>query len=174
LVPTDPLSLSQPHPGAAVVFVDELDRGGFQSQPYFDPRLVSAAASKRFTVGIDTSAAAAGCSCDHAKSERAGGATGELEMAQEELKLVNNVRRQFIGGSAPRITVGTDEAALLRLWREKRAQVGPEDLSSTLVVQLGLATEDLNRRWYEANTGQALQTFSGGSGTRQPDGWAPP
>ena len=24
------------------------------------------------------------------------------------------------------------------------------------MVQLGLATEDLNRRWYEANTGQVL------------------
>ena len=25
-----------------------------------------------------------------------------------------------------------------------------------LVVQLGVATEDLNRRWYEANTGQVI------------------
>jgi predicted phage-related endonuclease len=29
-------------------------------------------------------------------------------------------------------------------------------LSGNLVVQLGLATEDLNRRWYESNTGQVL------------------
>jgi predicted phage-related endonuclease len=29
-------------------------------------------------------------------------------------------------------------------------------LSGNLVVQLGLATEELNRRWYESNTGQAL------------------
>src|SRR5262249_37477547 len=49
-----------------------------------------------------------------------------------------------------------DEAALLRLWREKRGEVEPEDLSGNLIVQLGLATEDLNRRWYEANTGQIL------------------
>jgi hypothetical protein len=34
--------------------------------------------------------------------------------------------------------------------------VEPEDLCGNLLVQLGLATEDLNRRWYEANTGQAL------------------
>jgi predicted phage-related endonuclease len=34
--------------------------------------------------------------------------------------------------------------------------VEPEDLSANLVVQLGLATEDLNRRWYEANSGQVL------------------
>jgi predicted phage-related endonuclease len=52
--------------------------------------------------------------------------------------------------------MGDDEAALLRLWREKRGEVEPEDLSGNLIVQLGLATEDLNRRWYEANTGQAI------------------
>ncbi len=51
--------------------------------------------------------------------------------------------------------MGNDEAALLRLWREKRGEVEPEDLSSNL-VQLGVATEDLNRRLYKANTGQVL------------------
>jgi predicted phage-related endonuclease len=65
-------------------------------------------------------------------------------------------RRYFIGGSDARIVMGNDEAALLRLWREKRGEVEPEDLSGNLVVQLGLATEDLNRRWYEANTGQVV------------------
>ena len=65
-------------------------------------------------------------------------------------------RRFFIGGSDARIIMGDDEAALIRLWREKRGEVAPEDLSGNLVVQLGLATEDLNRRWYEANTGQAV------------------
>ena len=52
--------------------------------------------------------------------------------------------------------MGDDEAALLRLWREKRGEVEPEDLSGNLIVQLGLATEELNRRWYEANTGQVI------------------
>jgi hypothetical protein len=52
--------------------------------------------------------------------------------------------------------MGDDEAALLGLWREKRGEVEPEDLSGNLIVQLGLATEDLNRRWYEANTGQGI------------------
>ena len=66
------------------------------------------------------------------------------------------VRRYFIGGSDARIIMGNDEAALLRLWREKRGDVEPEDLSCNLVVQLGLATEELNRRWYQANTGQVL------------------
>ena len=65
-------------------------------------------------------------------------------------------RRYFIGGSDARIIMGDDEAALIRLWREKRGEVEPEDLSGNLVVQLGLATEDLNRRWYEANTGQVV------------------
>jgi predicted phage-related endonuclease len=66
-------------------------------------------------------------------------------------------RRRFLGGSDARIIMGKDEAALLRLWREKRGEVEPEDLSGNLVVQLGVATEDLNRRWYEANTGQLIK-----------------
>ena len=45
---------------------------------------------------------------------------------------------------------------LIRLWREKRGEVEPGDLSTNLVVQLGVATEELNRRWYQANTGQVL------------------
>ena len=65
-------------------------------------------------------------------------------------------RRYFIGGSDARIIMGDDEAALLRLWREKRGEVEPEDLSGNLIVQLGVVTEDLNRRWYEANTGQVI------------------
>jgi predicted phage-related endonuclease len=52
--------------------------------------------------------------------------------------------------------MGTDEAALIRLWREKRGEVKPEDLSGNLIVQLGLVTENLNRHWYEANTGQVI------------------
>jgi predicted phage-related endonuclease len=64
--------------------------------------------------------------------------------------------RYFIGGSDARIIMGTDEPALVRLWQEKRGEVEPQDLSSNLIVQLGLVTEDLNRRWYEANTGQVI------------------
>ena len=65
-------------------------------------------------------------------------------------------RRSFIGGSDARIIMGNDEAALLRLWWEKRGEVEPEDLSDNLIVQLGLATEKLNRRWYQANTGRVI------------------
>ena len=69
---------------------------------------------------------------------------------------VSSQRRYFVGGSDARIIMGEDEAALLRLWREKRGEIEPEDLSENLIVQLGLATEELNRRWYQANTGQLL------------------
>src|SRR5262249_5263607 len=65
-------------------------------------------------------------------------------------------RRYFIGGSDARIIMSDDEAALLRLWREKRGELEPEDLSGNLVVQLGVVTEPLNRHWYQANTGQIL------------------
>jgi predicted phage-related endonuclease len=72
--------------------------------------------------------------------------------------MTNHVsRRSFIGGSDARIIMGDDEAALLRLWREKRGEAEPEDLSGNLIVQLGQATEDLNRLWYERNTGQAIK-----------------
>src|ERR1700741_19140 len=66
-------------------------------------------------------------------------------------------RRSFIGGSDARIIMGSDEAALLRLWREKRGEAEPEDLSGNLIVQLGLVTEALNRHWYERNTGQTVE-----------------
>jgi len=65
-------------------------------------------------------------------------------------------RRAFIGGSDARIIMGQDEAELVRLWREKRGEAAPRDLSDDLIVQLGRATEDLNRRWYERCTAQTI------------------
>jgi predicted phage-related endonuclease len=65
-------------------------------------------------------------------------------------------RRSFIGGSDARVIMGNDETALLRLWHEKRGEVEPEDLSGNLIVQLGVATEELNRLWYERNTGRHI------------------
>jgi predicted phage-related endonuclease len=65
-------------------------------------------------------------------------------------------RRSFVGGSDARIIMGKDEAALCRLWREKRGEVEPDDLSGNLIVQLGAATEELNRTWYERNTGRRV------------------
>jgi predicted phage-related endonuclease len=53
--------------------------------------------------------------------------------------------------------MGADEAALLRLWQEKRGEAEPPDYSDNLVVQLGVAIEPLNRRWFERTTGQAIK-----------------
>src|ERR1700747_3147505 len=66
-------------------------------------------------------------------------------------------RREFIGGSDARIIMGDDEAALLRLWRGKRGEAEPQDLSPNLIVQLGSETEQRTRTWYERNTGQAVK-----------------
>jgi predicted phage-related endonuclease len=70
-------------------------------------------------------------------------------------QLVN--RNNFIGGSDARLIMGDDEASLIRLWREKRGEVEPEDLSNNLAVQLGTVTEELNRRWFERNTGHSVK-----------------
>src|SRR5262249_13601251 len=81
---------------------------------------------------------------------------GALRMAHSRYSWTLG-RRTFIGGSDARVIMGDDEAALIRLWREKRGEAEPEDLSGNLVVQLGAATtEELNRSWYERNTGQRV------------------
>jgi predicted phage-related endonuclease len=69
----------------------------------------------------------------------------------------NENRRSFIGGSDARIIMGNDETALVQLWREKRGEVEPQDLSGNLIVQLGVVTEALNRIWYERNSGQVIK-----------------
>jgi putative phage-type endonuclease len=79
-------------------------------------------------------------------------------MASSNVRLADSTnRRSFIGGSDARVIMGQDEKALIRLWQEKRGEVEPEDLSTNLIVQLGLVTEDLNRQWYERNTGNAIK-----------------
>jgi predicted phage-related endonuclease len=65
-------------------------------------------------------------------------------------------RRSFVGGSDAQIIMGRDETALLQLWREKRGEAEPEDLSDNLIVQLGLVTKPLNRQWFERNTGHVI------------------
>jgi predicted phage-related endonuclease len=80
----------------------------------------------------------------------------EHSILPSNVSAIRSDRRAFIGGSDARIIMGDDEAALLRLWREKRGEAEPEDLSGNLIVQLGSVTEELNRRWYERNTGQLV------------------
>src|SRR6202011_2107250 len=65
-------------------------------------------------------------------------------------------RTNFIGGADARGIMGNDEKAVAQLWREKRGGGGAPDLSGVLIVQLGLVTEDLNRRWYELNSGHQI------------------
>src|SRR5262245_49828594 len=79
-----------------------------------------------------------------------------MESRMQQLGERSLYRRGFIGGSDARIVMGNDEAKLIRLWREKRGDVAPEDLSGNLIVQLGKATENLNRTWYERNTGRTV------------------
>jgi len=79
-------------------------------------------------------------------------------MPEVRSKFLQNIdRRAFIGGSHARIIMGNDEAALARLWREKRGEAEAENLSDNLVVQLGRATEELNRFWFERNTGRQIR-----------------
>jgi predicted phage-related endonuclease len=74
----------------------------------------------------------------------------------EAMRSTKLARRLFIGGSDARIIMSGDETALIRLWHEKRAEAKPEDLSGNLVVQLGVATEALNRAWFERHTERAV------------------
>jgi hypothetical protein len=61
-------------------------------------------------------------------------------------------RRSFIGGSDACIIMGNDDEALVHLWREKRGGIGPDDFSG----YLGVAAEELNRIWYEHDTGRRI------------------
>ena len=58
-------------------------------------------------------------------------ALGDLRGSEMAAKNALN-RRFFIGGSDARIIMSPDEAALIRLWKEKRGEVEPEDLSGNL------------------------------------------
>jgi predicted phage-related endonuclease len=79
-------------------------------------------------------------------------------MNPHNFRLADSIgRRSFIGGSDAQVIMGGDEGALIRLWREKRGEAEPEDLSGNLIVQLGVATEELNRLWYERNTGRSVR-----------------
>jgi predicted phage-related endonuclease len=44
-----------------------------------------------------------------------------------------DARRTFIGGSDARVIMGDDEAALVRLWREKRGEADQRSCPATLL-----------------------------------------
>jgi hypothetical protein len=75
-------------------------------------------------------------------------------------------RRAFIGGSDARVIMGDDEAALLRLWREKRGEAEAEDLSGNLIVQLGVVTNPCRPRLPRDSL--ACVRTAGGSSTTNP------
>ncbi|TKT72923.1 endonuclease [Afipia massiliensis] len=78
-----------------------------------------------------------------------------MSISQKKQSHIIN-RRHFIGGSDARVIMGKDEKALLRLWKEKRGESDRPNLSGELIVQLGLVTEDLNRRWFERQSGHRI------------------
>lgn len=65
-------------------------------------------------------------------------------------------RRKFIGGSDARIIASGDQEAILRLWKEKRGEAEPEDLSDVLPVMMGSFTEPFNIHWFEKQTGKKV------------------
>lgn len=62
-------------------------------------------------------------------------------------------RKDFIGGSDANTIMGGKDDRLIALWRQKRGEQEPDDLSDVLAVQMGSFTEPLNVAWYEKQTG---------------------
>ena len=62
-------------------------------------------------------------------------------------------RRNSIGGSDANIIMSGNPERLIQLWREKRGEAEPEDLSNNLAVVMGSFTEPLNCAWFEKQTG---------------------
>jgi putative phage-type endonuclease len=65
-------------------------------------------------------------------------------------------RRLGIGGSDATTIMGGDEEKILRLWREKRGEIEPENLDDVLPVQMGVWTEPFNAAWFERVTGKRV------------------
>jgi predicted phage-related endonuclease len=82
---------------------------------------------------------------------------GQVEPQHQIIRFNPNDRRHFIGGSDARIIMGDDQESLIRLWREKRGETEPQDLSGNLIVQLGTVTEVLNRAWYQRASGHTVK-----------------
>lgn len=83
--------------------------------------------------------------------------TNGADAPNQIIRFNPNDRRHFIGGSDARIIMGNDQENLIRLWREKRGETEPQDLSDNLIVQLGTVTEVLNRGWYQRASGHTVK-----------------
>lgn len=66
-------------------------------------------------------------------------------------------RKDWIGGSDANAILGGNPERLIRLWREKRSEAAPEDLSDILAVQMGSFTEPFNAAWFEKHTGYGVE-----------------
>jgi len=65
-------------------------------------------------------------------------------------------RGASIGGSDANTIMSGNADRLIQLWREKRGEAEPEDLSNNLAVQMGSFTEPLNIAWFEKQTGRKV------------------
>jgi hypothetical protein len=83
-------------------------------------------------------------------------------------------RRGFIGGSDARVIMSPDAAALIRLWREKRGEADPEDLSDNLVVSSGLLPRRSIGLGMSAMPGGSSPTSSAGFNTLCTGTWRRP
>lgn len=75
--------------------------------------------------------------------------TGHIGMSEEARK----ARMSSIGGSDAKIIMSGDQKAIERLWREKRGEIPPLDMSEVILVNLGNLTEPLNADLFEKETG---------------------
>ena len=75
----------------------------------------------------------------------------------DRLRLPQSTGRcAYIGGSDANVIVSGDAEKICRLWREKRGEAEPEDLSNSLAVMLGCWTEAFNRQWYQRLSGERV------------------
>ena len=65
-------------------------------------------------------------------------------------------RKAWIGGSDANTIMSGNTDRLIQLWREKRDEAEPEDLSGILAVQMGSFTEPFNAAWFEKQTGRRV------------------
>ncbi len=65
-------------------------------------------------------------------------------------------RRSGIGGSDANVILSGNSDLIIALWREKRGEQSPEDLTNVLPVMMGTWTEDFNRQWFERVTNQSV------------------
>ena len=75
-----------------------------------------------------------------------------MGLSAEELE----ERLGFANASEAPIIVSDRVDDIIRLWREKRREIEPEDLSWVIPVQVGSATEDFNIAYYEYLTGRKV------------------